>query len=177
MRSIRPIVAFVCLISAGACGAPSAPTTPAPTPVRSNLAVASFGVLVPPAAQVASSTEFGRCLASVGYASCFSAATMLSAPLSFSNAQSKSGVGRIGGASVANSIPDPPSSLTFFVGFDGSTIYFSWRAPTTTPAPTNYTVEAGSAPSLADIASFCQATGETDPLPTLKLTPPRSVGF
>ena len=55
-----------------------------------------------------------------------------------------------GGVGVA--LPNPPSSLN--ASASGSLVTLTWAAPSGGAAPTDYVVEAGSAPGLADLANF-----------------------
>jgi predicted phage tail protein len=120
-------------------------------------------VLAPPESESASNVEFARCLAGEVGASCFSAAAIQSARPALSFAASPGGTTRIGPATVADGIPDPPSGLTFSVStFSGSaSVFLSWRAPTTTPAPVSYLIEAGSAAGLSDVAAIQTVNAQT----------------
>jgi hypothetical protein len=55
--------------------------------------------------------------------------------------------------------PDPPSTL--IASASGSTVTLTWSAPTAGATPTDYVIEAGSAPGLADLASFSTGTATT----------------
>jgi hypothetical protein len=60
-------------------------------------------------------------------------------------------------AAAAASAPTAPSGLTATAS--GSTVTLTWLAPTGTDPATSYTIEAGSAPGLANLANF--ATGNS----------------
>jgi len=69
-------------------------------------------------------------------------------------------------------VPAAPSGLGFTLG-PGRVVTLTWAAPTTGEAPTSYTVEAGSAPGLSNLAVLPTGSGAT----TLAVTAPPGTYF
>ncbi len=158
MRAVRAIAIGLGLL----CAACSGPTPTAPSGGRPAARSGSgFGVLLPAEGTNAAPETFASCLSGARSPSCFNAAVAAAPRVVFSSAGLAARIGRVGPASVADGIPDAPTNLIASTSAFGAstTVYLSWRAPTTAPAPAGYFIEAGSATGLSDIAAF--ATGST----------------
>jgi fibronectin type III domain protein len=136
MRTLIGFVgSLVSLFVIAGCGAPSAPTAPTAAPVGPN----GFGVIVETSGSPAPS--FGACLSGSAAATCFSAPRIRAGSVTFS-------------AATAPSIPN-----NLVTSSSGSAVTLTWTAPSSGDAATGYTIEAGSAPGLANLANF--STGNT----------------
>lgn len=114
------------IVAAIGCGTSTSEPPLRPTPEQ----LSGVAPAAPSAPQ--SSADFARCLGGNGGSACFNAAS----------------AGRIGAAVVSSA----PIGLTATA--NGSTVTLTWTAPASGDAPTSYSVEAGSAPGLSNLADF-----------------------
>jgi hypothetical protein len=163
MRSWRVCIAVFACGFLVACGRATAPESPSPLSTLPALAAGSFGVLAQTAPAVNAESQFARCLARSTDAACFSVAMATSRLVFADHLIVGEGVSSRAVGAAADTLPDPPTTLTFSVTRSGgsSRVFLSWRAPTTGPTPTNYRIEAGSATGLSDLAAFNTADSST----------------
>jgi hypothetical protein len=156
-RLVRVCLALFACGAVSACGRSSSPESPLPVAPSSTSAARSFGVLAPAPADAVGESQFSRCLGGARDAACFTAA---SAPSSHLVITSRSPVGPAiaprDTSAAADAPPNPPTNLTSSVFRSGvsSQVDLFWRAPAAGPVPTDYRIEAGSAPGLSDLAAF-----------------------
>lgn len=132
---VRVIVTVVAVFAAGCGGSSTAPTPPpASRLIVATPAAAGFSTPALPSA------EIGRCFAGSNSPVCFTAA------------------GGFRTVVVAGAVaPSAPGNLT--ATSSGSSVTLTWSAPLTGDPVQSYTIEAGTASALANLANF--STGST----------------
>jgi len=131
----------------------------------SSTSAASFGTLVPArTVEAGSESKLARCLGGSVDGACFEAATAPGGRMTIASRSPVAPAADRGGAvALADTAPNPPTNLSssvFKIGASSQVDLF-WSAPTTGPTPTNYRIEAGSAPGLNDLAAFDTANANT----------------
>jgi hypothetical protein len=151
------VLPALALVACGQSSAPGSPSRSQPEPQRSAL---SFGQLLPAMAAV-HDESLARCLAGSGDASCFGASVLPQHRITLTQIPNRTGLTTRDAGAADTVAPDAPTNLVGSVsrGATSSTVFLGWRAPAAGPAPTNYFLEAGSAPGQSDIAAFL--TGST----------------
>jgi hypothetical protein len=152
MHRVQTAAATISIALVTACA--TAPTPAAPSTAASTISVAAFGVLQPSTPADLGIDTFARCLAASGDGACFNAASIVSPPRGSGFPTTTTALANR--RPLAADLPNPPAELTSSVLGPNVTLY--WRAPATGPTPTNYLVEAGSAPGLTNLASFVTGT-------------------
>jgi hypothetical protein len=137
-RALRCLAGASVLALLCACGAATTPTEP------SRVASSGFGTISATVAPTTIAADFSACLAGAPRSSCFSA----------SGAQS-------GAPSGALPIVAPGRPLNLASSTSGASVTLTWSAPTNGDLPTAYSIEAGSAAGLADLANVSTGTALT----------------
>ncbi|HKB10308.1 MAG TPA: fibronectin type III domain-containing protein [Vicinamibacterales bacterium] len=161
MRVLRTAaVLFMCGMIA-ACSGGSRSESSIPLGPSSASAPTGFGTLMTGIEGPTAESIFGRCLAASADPVCFTAGSAASSRMVFAGHAGVAPAAVTVRPAATDPAPNPPTNLRSSVFRSGgsSNVSLFWTAPTTGPAPTDYRIEAGSAPGLSDLAAF--NTGST----------------